>query len=76
MTKPFARSTARLAVVGGSLLLQGCVVGAVVGTGAAVVGGTDVMTFKNQTEIQRVGKGTGMSRRCLPLTAIKCSNCS
>ena len=30
----------------------------------------------NQIEIQRVGKGMGMSRRCLPLTAIKCSNCS
>ena len=40
MTKPFARTTALLAVIGGSLMLQGCVVGAVVGTGAAVVGGT------------------------------------
>jgi carbonic anhydrase/acetyltransferase-like protein (isoleucine patch superfamily) len=40
MTKPFTRATALLAVIGGSLLLQGCVVGAVVGTGAAVVGGT------------------------------------
>lgn len=40
MTKPFARATALLAVVGGSLMLQGCLVGAVVGTGAAVVGGT------------------------------------
>ena len=40
MTKPLARATALLAVVGGSLMLQACVVGAVVGTGAAVVGGT------------------------------------
>ncbi len=40
MTKSFTRATALLAVVGGSLLLQGCVVGAVVGAGAAVVGGT------------------------------------
>ena len=40
MTKPFARATALLAVVGGSLLLQACVVGAVAGAGAAVVGGT------------------------------------
>ena len=38
MTKSFTRATALLAVVGGSLLLQGCVVGAVVGAGAAVVG--------------------------------------
>jgi carbonic anhydrase/acetyltransferase-like protein (isoleucine patch superfamily) len=38
------RSTSRLislaAVLGTSLMLQGCLVGAVVGTGAAVVGGT------------------------------------
>lgn len=40
MTKSFARATALLAVLGGSLMLQGCVVGAVVGAGAAVVGGT------------------------------------
>ncbi|MGO4408835.1 MULTISPECIES: hypothetical protein [unclassified Brevundimonas] len=40
MIKPFARATALLALVGGSLMLQGCLVGAVVGTGAAVVGGT------------------------------------
>ena len=40
MTKSFARATALLAVIGGSLLLQGCIVGAVAGAGAAVVGGT------------------------------------
>ncbi|MFC5371459.1 hypothetical protein ACFPIF_02790 [Brevundimonas faecalis] len=40
MIRPFARSAAFLAVLGGSLMLQGCVVGAAVGAGAAVVGGT------------------------------------
>jgi carbonic anhydrase/acetyltransferase-like protein (isoleucine patch superfamily) len=34
------RSAALAAVLGGALMLQGCVVGAVVGAGAAVVGGT------------------------------------
>lgn len=40
MTRPFARATALLTVLGGALMLQGCLVGAAVGTGAAVVGGT------------------------------------
>ncbi|MET4683165.1 hypothetical protein [Brevundimonas faecalis] len=40
MIRPFARSAALLAVLSGSLMLQGCVVGAAVGAGAAVVGGT------------------------------------
>ena len=34
------RSAGLAAVLGGALMLQGCVVGAVVGAGAAVVGGT------------------------------------
>lgn len=34
------RSAVLAAVLGGALMLQGCVVGAVVGAGAAVVGGT------------------------------------
>ena len=38
MTRPLARAAALAAVLGGSLLLQGCLVGAVVGTGAAIVG--------------------------------------
>ena len=33
------RSAALAAVLGGAVMLQGCLVGAVVGTGAAVVGG-------------------------------------
>ena len=33
------RGAALAAVLGGALMLQGCLVGAVVGTGAAVVGG-------------------------------------
>lgn len=39
MNAMVTRSAALAAVVGGALLLQGCLVGAVVGTGAAVVGG-------------------------------------
>ena len=41
----------------------------------AVVGGTEVITLRNHTEIQRVGRGMGINQRRLPLTAIKCSNC-
>ena len=41
----------------------------------AIVGGTDVITFKNHTEIQLVGRGMGISGRWRPLTAMKCSNC-
>ena len=40
MKSMFARSAALVAVLGGSLMLQGCLVGAVVGTAGAVVGGT------------------------------------
>ena len=39
MNATVQRSAALAAIVGGALLLQGCLVGAVVGTGAAVVGG-------------------------------------
>lgn len=39
-----ARAAALTALVGGSLMLQGCLVGAVVGTGAAVVGGAAKVT--------------------------------
>ena len=44
-------------------------------TALAVVGGTEVITLRNHTEIQRVGRGMGINQRRLPLTAIKCSNC-
>lgn len=40
MTMPLSRAAALIAVVAGSLMLQGCLVGAVVGTAGAVVGGT------------------------------------
>ena len=40
MTKPFSRAVALTVVVAGSLMLQGCLVGAVVGTTGAVIGGT------------------------------------
>jgi carbonic anhydrase/acetyltransferase-like protein (isoleucine patch superfamily) len=40
MKRPFARASALLAIIGGSLMLQGCLVGAAVGAGAAVIGGT------------------------------------
>ncbi|HYD27449.1 hypothetical protein [Brevundimonas sp.] len=39
MKSMFTRSAALAAVLGGALMLQGCVVGAAVGAGAAVVGG-------------------------------------
>ena len=39
MTKPLSRVGALIVVVTGSLMLQGCLVGAVVGTTGAVVGG-------------------------------------
>ena len=39
MNAMVTRSAALAAIVGGALMLQGCLVGAVVGTGAAVVGG-------------------------------------
>lgn len=39
MTKPLSRVGALIVVVAGSLMLQGCLVGAVVGTTGAVVGG-------------------------------------
>ncbi len=42
--KTVARAAALTAIVGGSLMLQGCLVGAVVGTGAAVVGGAAKVT--------------------------------
>lgn len=42
--KTVARAAALAAIVGGSLMLQGCLVGAVVGTGAAVVGGAAKVT--------------------------------
>jgi len=44
MTTALTRTTAIAAVVGGALLLQGCVVGAVAGAGAAVVGGAAKVT--------------------------------
>jgi carbonic anhydrase/acetyltransferase-like protein (isoleucine patch superfamily) len=40
MTQPLQRATAISALLAGSLMLQGCLVGAVVGTAGAVVGGT------------------------------------
>ena len=40
MTMPLSRAAALIVVVAGSLMLQGCLVGAVVGTAGAVVGGT------------------------------------
>lgn len=40
MTMPLSRVAALIAVGAGSLMLQGCLVGAVVGTAGAVVGGT------------------------------------
>jgi len=40
MTRPFARAAALTVLLGGSLMLQGCLVGAVVGTAGAIVGGT------------------------------------
>lgn len=39
MNTMVTRGAALAAVLGGALMLQGCLVGAVVGTGAAVVGG-------------------------------------
>jgi carbonic anhydrase/acetyltransferase-like protein (isoleucine patch superfamily) len=39
MKNTLTRSAALAALLGGALMLQGCLVGAVVGTGAAVVGG-------------------------------------
>lgn len=38
MTKRLSRATTLVVVLGGALMLQGCLVGAVVGTGAAIVG--------------------------------------
>ena len=40
MTRPLSRAAALSVVIAGSLMLQGCLVGAVVGTAGAVVGGT------------------------------------
>ena len=40
MTKTLSRTAALATVLAGSLLLQGCLVGAVVGTAGAIVGGT------------------------------------
>jgi len=40
MTTSTRRATALVAVLVGAIMLQGCVVGAVVGTAGAVVGGT------------------------------------
>lgn len=40
MTTSTRRATALVAVLAGAMMLQGCVVGAVVGTAGAVVGGT------------------------------------
>ena len=40
MTQTLSRTTALAAVLAGSLMLQGCLVGAVVGTAGAIVGGT------------------------------------
>lgn len=44
MKTVLSRSAALAAILGGALLLQGCLVGAVVGTGAAVVGGAAKVT--------------------------------
>ena len=38
MIRTLSRATTLAAVLGGAMMLQGCLVGAVVGTGAAVVG--------------------------------------
>ena len=40
MPPSLTRASALAVIVGGALMLQGCLVGAVVGAGAAVVGGT------------------------------------
>ena len=40
MTQTLSRTAALAAVLAGSLMLQGCLVGAVVGTAGAIVGGT------------------------------------
>ena len=40
MRTPATRTALVVILLGGTLMLQGCVVGAVVGAGAAVVGGT------------------------------------
>ena len=40
MTQTLFRTAALAAVLAGSLMLQGCLVGAVVGTAGAIVGGT------------------------------------
>ncbi len=40
MTTSIRRATALAAVLAGAIMLQGCLVGAVVGTAGAVVGGT------------------------------------
>lgn len=40
MTRPFVRAAALSVLFGGSLMLQGCLVGAVVGAAGAIVGGT------------------------------------
>ncbi|RZJ18848.1 MAG: hypothetical protein EON91_03565 [Brevundimonas sp.] len=40
MTRRLTRPAALAALIGGAMMLQGCLVGAAVGAGAAVVGGT------------------------------------
>ena len=44
MTRTLPRAAALSAVLAGSLMLQGCLVGAVVGTAGAVVGGAAKVT--------------------------------
>ncbi|WP_298163359.1 hypothetical protein [Brevundimonas sp.] len=44
MTQTLSRTAALVAVLAGSLMLQGCLVGAVVGTAGAVVGGAAKVT--------------------------------
>ena len=53
MTTSFTRATALLAVIGGSLLLQGCVVGAVVGAGFDAVTTSDEETKAKREREQR-----------------------
>ena len=48
MSKTLRRATGLFAVIGGSLMLQGCLVGAVVGTGAVVGAGVDAVTTSDE----------------------------